>query len=127
MRNFTPEEMEILSKFEDGLRTAFKFGFKHPSPAADSDIVAKITEDATGRKFQHNWSCSHCLYTVWKEAGRIYFKTLEESAQQDSKESRESAQKTDNEPKLSLLERLAKARAALAEKRAGDRNEKLNG
>lgn len=116
MRNFTPEEMEILSKFEDGLRTAFKFGFKHPSPAADSDIVAKITEEATGRKFQHNWSCSHCLYTVWKEAGRIYFKTLEESAR-----------KTDKEPKLSLLERLAKARAALAEKRATDRNEKLNG
>lgn len=77
MRNFTPDEMAELKQFEGHLATAFRMGFKRPSPIADNEKVADILA-AAGGVYPRNWNCSHCLYKVWYEAGKNYFKTLEE-------------------------------------------------
>lgn len=69
--------MEALAPYEEHLRTAFRMGFKRPSPIADNEKVADILA-AAGGVFPRNWTCSHCLYRVWSEAGRLYFKTKED-------------------------------------------------
>ena len=79
MRLYTPEEMAVLAPFEPHFNTALHMGFKRPSPAADNNTVADILEAASGQKFARNWSCSHCLYKVWSEAAKIYYKTKEET------------------------------------------------
>ena len=90
MRNYTPEEMKILEPLEPHLRTAYKMGFKRPSPVKDNETVADIYEAAGGKKLPRNWSCGACLYKIWYEAARIYYQTkeaMEKEAQEPKKAS----------------------------------------
>lgn len=93
MRLYTPEEMAVLAPFEPHFHTALHMGFKRPSPAADNNTVADILEAASGQKFVRNWSCSHCLYRVWSEAAKIYYKTKEQETAETAKASEENKKK----------------------------------
>ena len=100
MRLYTPEEMAVLAPFEPHFHTALHMGFKRPSPAADNNTVADILEAASGQKFSRNWSCSHCLYRVWSEAAKIYYKTLE-APKEDKKVEEVKTTSEENKKKIS--------------------------
>lgn len=102
MRNYTPEEMKILEPLEPHLHTAYKMGFKRPSPVSDNETVADIYEAAGGKKLPRNWSCGACLYKIWYEAARIYYQTkeaMEKEAQEPKKVSGRKRKKDGKEIK----------------------------
>lgn len=102
MRNYTPEEMKILEPLEPHLHTAYKMGFKRPSPVKDNETVADIYEAAGGKKLPRNWSCGACLYKIWYEAARIYYQTkeaMEKEAQEPKKASGRKRKKDGKEIK----------------------------
>lgn len=77
MRNFTIEEMRKLQPLEGQLSNAARFGFKRGTTHNDDEMVADILA-AAGKALPRNWSCGSCAYAIWKEAGKNYFKTLED-------------------------------------------------
>ena len=93
--------MAVLAPFEPHFHTALHMGFKRPSPAADNNTVADILEAASGQKFSRNWSCSHCLYRVWSEAAKIYYKTLEAPKVEDKKVDEVKTTSEENKKKIS--------------------------
>lgn len=67
--------MRRLQPLESQLSNAARLGFKRGTTRAQDEMVADILADA-GKVMPRNWSCSACAYAIWKEAGKNYFKTL---------------------------------------------------
>ena len=80
---FTKTQIETLSAWEDRFRTAVQADWcRNPGPDA-LHVIWEIYTSATGDQRRYNDNCSHCILSLMRDCGRIYFSDREEYARQD--------------------------------------------
>lgn len=112
----TQEQFDILSRYEDNLRTAMTRKWaRHPGTTAVKTIYGILTE-LTGPRPRLNALCQSCVLATLADAGKLYFaeKELREKAaaapQEDEKhatsDTKPKAKKTPaRKPKATKIEK----------------------
>lgn len=83
MRQFTKQEIETLSQFEETLNTATYCKYYRNISAKKLDEIKAVYEAASGEPYGANWSCNHCILTFLQTVGRKYFDDLEKIAMKE--------------------------------------------
>lgn len=86
---FTKEQMEILSKFEEHFRTATKSAWSRHPGRTNLRTIYDIFTTATGDKRRYDDCCQHCILSLLRDCGVIYFKdkaSLEEMKKVEAKD-----------------------------------------
>lgn len=85
MKQFTKEQLEVLSQWEDRLYTASQSKFYRNISSKSLDTIKAVYEEASESSVSANWSCNHCILAFLATVGKKYFedkKALEEKAAQ---------------------------------------------
>lgn len=85
MKQFTKEQLDILSQWEDRFYTATVSKYYRNISSKSLDLIKSIYDEATESTYYANWSCSHCVLSFLMLAGKKYFedkKAYEEKAAQ---------------------------------------------
>lgn len=77
MRPFTKEELDALSAYEQNFRTAVYQNYARNIGRQAQEEIRKTYEDALGKPYSPNGSCSHCLFNMLKLVGKKYFEDKE--------------------------------------------------
>lgn len=70
---FTQEQLEILSKYESNFNTAINADWSRAVGRTGTETIYNIWKAATGTPIKVNPNCSHCVLTLLKDVGRLYF------------------------------------------------------
>ena len=73
MRPFTGEELETLKQFEKNFDTAVHQNYARNIPTDAQELIRKTYEDALGKPYSSNGTCSYCIYSMLKTVGTKYF------------------------------------------------------
>ena len=74
---FTKEQIELLAPFEEYFSTAVKASWcRHPGSALQT--IHRILHDATGDNRRLDTNCQHCIVSLMRDAGRLYFADREQ-------------------------------------------------
>ena len=81
---FTEEQLKTLSTWEDNFRCAVKADWARNPGSTNLKVIYDIYTSATGdpRRFVDN--CQHCIVSLLRDCGRIYFRDTEELATRKS-------------------------------------------
>lgn len=77
MRPFTKEELDALSKYEQNFKTAVYQNYARNLTRQAQEEIRKTYEDALGKPYSPNGTCSHCLFNMLKLVGKKYFEDKE--------------------------------------------------
>ena len=97
---FNKRQLDLLSEAEEYFRQV-KCGFKRNSPHA-LDVRVYETLNAVEPTQEPKWSCSKCVYSLYKRASEIYFNSKEknnERKQQENSNHTTTAPKRRGRPK----------------------------
>jgi len=72
--NFTKEQMEILSKYEQYFHTATKANYTRNPGRVALQEMHQIFKSATGSAIGLNTGCGHCIYNLVKAVAVAYYK-----------------------------------------------------
>lgn len=75
MRTLTEKDIQQLKDAKDYFEQV-KRGYIRSTPTTLNKKVEAIYEEVTGKK--QNIHCGQCLYTLYKEMGKIYEKAIED-------------------------------------------------
>ena len=75
---FTTEQLKTLSAWEDNFRTAVKAQWARNPGSKGLRVIYDIYTSATGDRRRFNDNCNHCILSLLKDCGKVYFQDLEE-------------------------------------------------
>lgn len=73
MKQFTKEQLNVLSQWEDRLYSAYNSKFYRNISSKSLDTIKGVYEEASGEPVNANWSCNHCILAFLAEVGKKYF------------------------------------------------------
>ena len=76
MTTIAEEDMRALSKYERHFRTAVNAGWASYPGSRALDEIGAIYKRATGDGRRINKSCGHCILSLLRDCGRLYFENL---------------------------------------------------
>ena len=85
MKQFTKEQLNALSQWEDRLYTASVSKFYRNISSKSLETIKAVYEEVSDDPVQANWNCNHCVLAFLAKVGKKYFedkKALEEKAAQ---------------------------------------------
>lgn len=71
--NYTDQQFNDLSPYEDNFRTAVEGSWTRRVPLLGQHLILKIYQDASKMRFPFNSGCGTCLVNLLQRAGRLYF------------------------------------------------------
>lgn len=85
---FTKDQMETLKPFEENFKTAIDAKWARNPGRANLQVIHGVFTIATGDNRRLDSNCQHCIVTLLRDCGRIYFKDKEslEKAEAAAKE-----------------------------------------
>ena len=93
-KTYTPEQMAVLAKYEDYLRTAARSDWaRYPGLKALEEIHA-VDDEALGKSTRLYSACGNCVLNLLRSVGKRY------SAQKEAEEEQETAQTSTQTPKM---------------------------
>ena len=97
---FNNKQLDLLKEAEEYFRQV-KCGFKRNSPHA-LDVKVYETLNSIEPTQEPKWSCSKCVFTLYKRASEIYFQSKEkkENEQPEQTEPRYKPRATQKENKV---------------------------
>ena len=75
-RLFNGGELKKLKKVEGHFYTSVNLQYKNNTSREENDMVADLYERVTGEKVSRNWACPRCVYDLFRKAGLIYYKSV---------------------------------------------------
>lgn len=75
---FNEEQLKTLSAWEENFRTAVKADWARNPGRNGLRVIYDIYTQMTGDKRRFNDNCNHCILSLLKDCGRIYFHDKEE-------------------------------------------------
>lgn len=75
---FTKDQMEVLSGFESYFNTALKANYSRHPGHTNLLTIYGIYTGATGDRRRFDDNCQHCILSLIRDCGRIYFRDKEE-------------------------------------------------
>lgn len=85
MKYFTKDDINILMKYEYYFSTVIKYNYKRNTTRQINDEVADVYERTTNEKLSRNYSCSSCVFNIFKTVGKLYFDSIEYWKNEDKK------------------------------------------
>lgn len=79
--NFTKEQFDYLSKWEDNFKTATQSKWARHPGSTPLLTMHKMYAQVSGRAFRLNTSCQSCVLSFLQDVGKLYFADKEEMAQ----------------------------------------------
>lgn len=70
---FTKEQMEILKQYEDSFRTAVNADWARNPGRFALQTIHGIYTGATGDKRRFDDNCQHCIVSLLRDCGRLYY------------------------------------------------------
>lgn len=92
MKLFTNKQIELLSPYESHFHTVLFAKYKRATSSRGNDLVADLYEEVSGEIITRNWSCNHCIYSLFDKCGKLYYASLE-AAQKAEKEAKTEPKK----------------------------------
>ncbi len=89
---FTEEQLKTLSAWEDNFRTATQARWARNPGRSNLRVIYDIYTSTTGDKRRFNDNCQHCILSLLRDCGRIYFADKEELARRQVEISQEVAE-----------------------------------
>ena len=77
MRDFTQEEINVLSEMEGKFKTALELNYSRNIPRSQFELIRSTYEAALGTPYDAGGSCSYCLFKMLKTVGKKYFEDKE--------------------------------------------------
>lgn len=77
---FNEEQLKTLSAWEENFRTAVKADWARNPGRNGLRVIYDIYTQMTGDQRRFNDNCNHCILSLLKDCGRLYFKDLEQKA-----------------------------------------------
>ena len=77
---FNEEQLKTLSAWEENFRTAVKADWARNPGRNGLRVIYDIYTQMTGDQRRFNDNCNHCILSLLKDCGRLYFKDLEAKA-----------------------------------------------
>lgn len=77
---FTTEQLKTLSAWEENFRTAVKAQWARNPGRSGLRVIYDIFTSVTGDKRRFNDNCNHCILSLLRDCGRIYFQDINELA-----------------------------------------------
>lgn len=74
----TEEQIQTLSQWEDNFRTAVCSSWTRNPGRAGLQVIHQIYTQVTGDTRRLNTNCNHCILSLVKDCGRLYFQDKEE-------------------------------------------------
>lgn len=75
---FNEEQLKTLSAWEENFRTAVKADWARNPGRNGLRVIYDIYTQMTGDQRRFNDNCNHCILSLLKDCGRLYFKDLED-------------------------------------------------
>lgn len=70
---FTKDQMEMLSKFEEHFKTAVNADWCRNPGRENLQVIHQILTSATGDRRRLDANCQHCILTLVRDTGKLYF------------------------------------------------------
>ena len=86
---FTREQIETLSTWEENFRTAIKAQWARNPGREALKTIYDIYTTATGDGRRFNDNCNHCILSLLKDCGDIYYRDIEEMAATKARKAKE--------------------------------------
>lgn len=77
MKLFNQDEIAILAQAEKYFYTTTKLNYKSATPIVLNQLVAELYDTKLGEKHKYNFSCSKCMFDLYKNCGTLYYKSKE--------------------------------------------------
>lgn len=74
---FNEEQLKTLSAWEENFRTAVKADWARNPGRNGLRVIYDIYTQMTGDQRRFNDNCNHCILSLLKDCGRLYFQDLE--------------------------------------------------
>lgn len=75
---YTKEQMKVLAAWEEHLGTAVRANWARNPGREALRTIHSIYTAATGDRHRLVTTCSRCMLSLLQDAGRVYFRDLEE-------------------------------------------------
>lgn len=102
---YTDEQFNILSQYEENLRTATNSNWARNPGRTALGQINDILNAATGVNHRINTWCQQCILTLLRNAGKLYF---EDKAEREAKKAVETSPQT--APQLATADAKPKAK-----------------
>lgn len=74
---FTNDQLKTLSEYEEYFRTAVRAQWARNPGRTKLRVIYDIYITATGDKRRFSDNCSHCILSLLRDCGTIYFRDME--------------------------------------------------
>lgn len=75
---FTKDQMEVLSGFESYFNTAINANYSRHPGHTNLLTIYEVYTGATGDRRRFDDNCQHCILSLIRDCGRIYYRDKEE-------------------------------------------------
>lgn len=106
---YTKQQMKELVDAEEYFNSVVFCQYKRQSPITLNNKVTQILNEVTGSKHSLNSTCPKCVYNIFLDAGKLYFK---------SKEYYDNLRKINNEKEKADNNNGQKSKATVGSKRS---------
>ncbi len=95
---FTEEQIKTLSTWESNFHTAINADWARNPGTSGLRVIYDIYTKVTGDKRPFNDNCSHCIVSLLRDCGKIYFQDKEILAKRKSSSKQVKASQEEREP-----------------------------
>lgn len=95
---FSEEQIKTLSTWEPNFHTAINADWARNPGTSGLRVIYDIYTKVTGDKRPFNDNCSHCIVSLLRDCGKIYFQDKEILAKRESSSKEVKASEEEKEP-----------------------------